>query len=76
MSKLEMIQEQILEAEKNKNWKRAKELSKEWAAEVKAENKRLNKHLCTLNEKIQNANKIIQKLHFPERRVLSPWKFF
>ena len=76
MSKLEMIQEQILEAKKNKNWKKASELSRAWAEELKEEDKRLDQHLRALNEKIQNTTMIVQQRHDPERRVASPWKFF
>lgn len=76
MSKLEMIQEQILEAEKNKDWKRATALSKQWTQELKEEDKRLDQHLRALNKKIQNTTRIVQQRHDPERRVASPWKFF
>lgn len=76
MSKLEMIQEQILDAENRKDWKRARELSRAWTEELKEEGKRLNQHLKNLNEKIRNTTRIMQQRHSSERRVASPWKFF
>lgn len=76
MSKLEMIQEQILEAENRKDWKRAAALSRAWTEELKEEDKRLNQHLRNLDEKIKNTTRIMQQRHSSERRVASPWKFF
>ena len=74
MSKLEMIQEQILEAEKHKDWKKAAELSKAWTEELKEEDKRLNQRLRALAEKIQNTTRILPKQHESHRAL--PWKFF
>lgn len=77
MSKLEMIQEQILEAEKHKDWKKASELSRAWAEELKEEDKRLDQRLRALDEKIQNTTDQLvsmQQRHESHREL--PWKFF
>ena len=76
MNRLETIQKELLEAENRKDWRKARELSRAWAEEVKTENERLDQHLKNLNEKIRNTTRIMQQRHDPERRVASPWKFF
>lgn len=76
MNKLETIQKELLEAERNRNWRKASELSKEWTAEVKAENERLDQHLKRLNARIEQVGKRLAQHNHPAHKVNLPWKFF